>query len=120
MNNNGMKKVELNVGPQINFADAVESIEINDRTKIVYSCCYGGNGGGFFTLKSFLIGLIVISVTAAVGKTYHMNLLLLILICLSAFSIIIFKSSGHQASPGPEPWLPTTNTPLNIIEGIFS
>ena len=38
MNNNGMKKVELNVGPQINFADAVESIEINDSTKLICNC----------------------------------------------------------------------------------
>ena len=110
------KKVEVNVGPQINCADAVESIEINDSTNLICncskvtkmitkskyencflpiqkhlplcfalgvgfgtfldfligkcSCCCCGNAaaGGLLTLKSFLIGLLLISVTTGVGK----------------------------------------------------
>ena len=38
MKNQRMKKVEVNVGPQINFADAVESIEINDTTNLICNC----------------------------------------------------------------------------------
>ena len=30
-----MKNVEVNVGPQINCADTVEAIEINDTTNII-------------------------------------------------------------------------------------
>ena len=33
-----MKKVEVNVGSQINCADAVESIEINDTTNLICNC----------------------------------------------------------------------------------
>ena len=33
-----MKKVEVNIGPQINCADAVESVEINDSTKLICNC----------------------------------------------------------------------------------
>ena len=33
-----MKEVEVNVGPQINCAEAVESIEINDNTKLICNC----------------------------------------------------------------------------------
>ena len=33
-----MKNVEVNVGPQINCADAVESIEITDSTKLICNC----------------------------------------------------------------------------------
>ena len=116
-----MKNVEVNVGPQINCADAVvESIEINDSTNLICNCskvsrttksrylfyiyetktlcfqrhlplcfalgvgfgtlldfligkcssCCCGNAaaGGFLTLKSFLIGLLLISVTTGVGE----------------------------------------------------
>ena len=34
-----MKNVEVNVGPQINCADTVESIEINDSTTCTCKCC---------------------------------------------------------------------------------
>ena len=33
-----VKEVEVNVGPQINCADAVESIEINDTTNLICKC----------------------------------------------------------------------------------
>ena len=113
-----MKKVEVNVGPQINCADPVESIEINDSTKLICNCskvgkftklnldtncqkhlplCFAlgvgfgtfldflikkcscaASAGGFLTLKSFLIGLLVISVTTGVGNTfYNMEILIL-------------------------------------------
>ena len=32
------KKVEVNVGPQINCTERVESIEINDSTKLICNC----------------------------------------------------------------------------------
>ena len=32
-----MNMVEVNVGPQINCANAVESFEINDTTKIIFN-----------------------------------------------------------------------------------
>ena len=34
-----MTNVEVNVGPQINCADAVESIEINDTTNLIICNC---------------------------------------------------------------------------------
>ena len=33
-----MKKVEVNIGPQIKCADAVESVEINDSTNLICNC----------------------------------------------------------------------------------
>ena len=35
--NKQMNMVEVNVGPQINCANAVESFEINDTTKIIFN-----------------------------------------------------------------------------------
>ena len=38
MSNKRQKSVEVNVGPQVNCGDAVESIEINDSTKLICNC----------------------------------------------------------------------------------
>ena len=60
-----MKNVEVNVGPQINCADAVESIEINDSTNFICNCSkvskiftsgksglFHGGGEGVFSVQT--------------------------------------------------------------------
>ena len=69
--------VEIHVGAQVNCSDKVDYVEINEKTNLIFNCCTCsfccGNAaaaGGSLALKSFLIGLLVISAAAAVGKKH--------------------------------------------------